>query len=191
MRRALPSCSYAGLPEAIALRWGVRVGLTPSRSPRTPQRRVPYTDSQQGQTSSRRNGEPMRDVPARADCRALRLPRMAWRMGKRASCRNTDGNRLTTNALSNEWRPARRAGQGTGRKKRLGTPPHARHSRQYRTQPAGASSRTGRAGWVTHPRTPRTYAAVVTPRAALTDDVRGVPVGNNDGTGRPTVVPCR
>ena len=168
VRRALLLMLYAGLrpSEAIALRWEYVSADTITVAENTPSAGSRYTDSQQRadvQPPKWRTDGASRRVPI---VEPLRVLLDEWRTedgGNGLVCRNTDGNRLTTNALSNEWRPARRKAGKDWPEKRLGTPYTLRHSHASIGLNAGVpvpelAARLGHSPQELL----RTYAAVVT-----------------------------
>lgn len=168
VRRALLLMLYAGLrpSEAIALRWEYVSEDVITVAENCPVAGTRFTDSEERadiQPPKWRRDDQARNVPIVS---ALRVLLDEWRKedgGVGLVCRNSDGNRMVSNDLSNSWRPARAEVGADWPAKRLGTPYTLRHSHASIALNAGVpipelAARLGHSSY----QLLRTYAAVIT-----------------------------
>lgn len=168
VRRALLLMFYAGLrpSEAIALRWEYVSETDITVAENTPVAGARYTDSEERadvQPPKWRTDGASRRVPIVGPLRVL-LDQ--WRREDGFTgvvCRNSDGNRMVTNNLSNGWRPVRAQVGANWPRSRLSTPYTLRHTHASIALNAGVpvpelAARLGHSPQELL----RTYAAVIT-----------------------------
>jgi integrase len=168
VRRALLLMFYAGLrpSEAIALRWEYVSDADITVAENTPVAGARYTDGEDRadiQPPKWRTDGASRRVPIVEPLRALLDQWRSEDGGSGLVCRNSDGNRMVTNDLSNGWRPVRAQVGANWPKSRLSTPYTLRHTHASIALNAGVpvpelAARLGHSPQELL----RTYAAVIT-----------------------------